>query len=82
MGQSELPEQLTMPISPTRAIEVRRAPRPAGYLHEKDIVEINLRAAGWATRSFMGQTPPSREGPCFVVGPGDEDAPADRRKLA
>jgi uncharacterized protein DUF4238 len=56
-AQSELPEQLTMPISPTRAIEVRRAPRPPGSLREKDIAEINLRAAGWATRFIYGPDP-------------------------
>lgn len=53
-AQSELPEQLTMPISPTRAIEVRRAPRPPGSLREEDIAGLNLRAAEWATRFIYG----------------------------
>lgn len=56
-AQKELPEQLTMPISPMRAIEVRRLPRPSEDLLAKDIVQINLRAAAWATRFIYGPDP-------------------------
>jgi hypothetical protein len=51
-----------MPISPTRAVEVRRAPRPTGSLRERDIDEINLRAAEWATRFIYGSDPDYLEG--------------------
>jgi hypothetical protein len=56
-AQAELPEQLTMPISPARAIEVRRTPRQAGYMDDREVEEINLRTVEWATRFIYGPDP-------------------------
>jgi hypothetical protein len=56
-AQVELPNQLTMPISPTRAIEVRREPRRAGYMDDDEVDVINLRTAEWATRFIYGPDP-------------------------
>lgn len=49
--------KLSIPISPTRAIEVRCAPRPLGSPREEDITELNLRAVGGRLVSFTGRTP-------------------------
>jgi hypothetical protein len=56
-SQGELPEQLTMPIAPDRAIEVRRSPRARVYMDDQEVEEINLRAAEWATRFIYGSAP-------------------------
>jgi hypothetical protein len=55
--QIEIPEQLTMPISPTRAIEVRRAPRTLPYMDDLEVERLNLRVAEWATRFIYGPDP-------------------------
>jgi Protein of unknown function (DUF4238) len=55
-SQSEIPARLTMPISRTRAIEVRREKRRHG-LDARAIEEINLRAFEWATRFVYGPDP-------------------------
>jgi hypothetical protein len=46
-----------MPISPARAIEVRRTPRQAGYMEDREVEEINLRTVEWATRFIYGPDP-------------------------
>lgn len=56
-AQGQLPEQLTMAISPTRAIEVRRSPRRGGYMDDREVEDINLRTVEWATRFIYGPDP-------------------------
>jgi Protein of unknown function (DUF4238) len=56
-AQTELPAQLTMPISPGRAIEVRRAPRRLGHIDDGEVEDINLRVVEWATRFIYGPDP-------------------------
>ncbi|HTC72636.1 MAG TPA: DUF4238 domain-containing protein [Solirubrobacteraceae bacterium] len=55
-AQSELPAALTMPISPTQCIEVRRDTRHRG-IDDDEIDAINLRAFEWATQFVYGPDP-------------------------
>lgn len=55
-AQDLLPEELTMPVSPTQCLEVRRGERHVG-LDDTEIDAVNLRAVAWATRFIYGPDP-------------------------
>jgi hypothetical protein len=55
-AQEQLPEQLTMPLPPTRCIEVGREKR-LHDLTEAEIEAIDLRAFEWANRFVYGPDP-------------------------
>jgi hypothetical protein len=78
-AQDLLPEELTMPVSPTQCLEVRRGERHLG-LDDAEIDAVNLRAVEWAARFIYGPDPETLQRWRTVWREAGSSTPAPRRR--